>query len=72
VAAQLPGHLGVELLSTARAAFARAFALTAAISAAVALAMAVFAVILLGRPQAGAEPQRPMELDLARPDNTGS
>src|SRR6266851_5296627 len=34
VAAQLPDHLGVELLSTAREAFARAFALTAAISAA--------------------------------------
>ena len=72
VAKQLPHDLGVDLLNTAREAFARAFALTAAISAAVALAMAVFAVILLGRPQAGAEPQRPMELDLARPDNTGS
>lgn len=68
VAGQLPQRLGAELVGTAREAFARAFALIAAISAAIALAMAVLAVILLGRPQAGAEPKGQMELDVAGSD----
>jgi MFS transporter, DHA2 family, multidrug resistance protein len=50
-AKQLPEHLGSELISTARGAFMRAFALTAAISAAVALLMAPVAAILLRRNQ---------------------
>ncbi len=47
VAARLPDRLGVELLGTARAAFAQAFELTVAISAAMALLMAPVAVALL-------------------------
>jgi len=51
VAKQLPDHLGSELISTARGAFMRAFALTAAVSAIVALLMAPVAAILLRRNQ---------------------
>ena len=47
VAERLPHQMGVELLGTARAAFAHAFGLTAAICAAITLAMAVPAVIFL-------------------------
>jgi DHA2 family multidrug resistance protein-like MFS transporter len=50
VATQLPGPLAAELLSTARAAFVRAFTLTAAISAGVALLVAPLAAVLLRRP----------------------
>jgi DHA2 family multidrug resistance protein-like MFS transporter len=47
IAGQLPDRLGVQLLATAREAFAQAFELTAAISAVVALATAVLATLLL-------------------------
>ncbi|HYT72125.1 MAG TPA: MFS transporter [Gemmatimonadales bacterium] len=53
IAARLPDHLGVELLGTAREAFAQAFELTVAISAAMALMMAPVAVVLLRRARAG-------------------
>ncbi len=53
IAARLPDHLGVELLGTAREAFAQAFELTVAISAAMALLMAPVAVVLLRRARAG-------------------
>ena len=52
VAADLPHDAGVELLRTAREAFAQAFVTSAAVSAALALALAVVAVILLRRPEA--------------------
>jgi len=53
IARQLPGHLGSELLGTAREAFARVFALTAAISAVMSLVMAPLAVVLLRRVRSG-------------------
>ncbi len=59
VAQQLPHQLRVELLVTARDAFAQAVRLTAAISAAITLIMAVVAVILLRRPQAGSAAAAP-------------
>jgi DHA2 family multidrug resistance protein-like MFS transporter len=49
VAGQLPEQLGVDLLATARGAFAHAFTFTAAICAAVALAMAFATVVLFRR-----------------------
>lgn len=49
VAEQLRGQLGVELLATARAAFAQAFRLAAAISAVIALLLAPVAGVLLRR-----------------------
>ncbi|MGH7546540.1 MAG: MFS transporter [Gemmatimonadales bacterium] len=69
VAAQLPDQLGVELLGTAREAFAQAFALTAAISAVIALMMAPVAVVLLRRTRTGsASGARP---PLARVEKAG-
>ena len=52
VAEQLPHQMGVELMGTAREAFAQAFTLTAAICAAVALVLALPALVFLGRTQA--------------------
>jgi MFS transporter, DHA2 family, multidrug resistance protein len=49
VAERLPEQVRLELLGTARAAFARAFQLTAAISAAIVLVLAPLALVLLRR-----------------------
>jgi DHA2 family multidrug resistance protein-like MFS transporter len=49
VAERLPEQVRLELLGTARAAFARAFQLTAAISGAIALVLAPVALVLLRR-----------------------
>jgi DHA2 family multidrug resistance protein-like MFS transporter len=46
-AAQLPEVIGAELLGSARAAFARAFAVTSLIGAALSIAVALLAVLLL-------------------------
>lgn len=51
VASELPGALGVEVLGSARGAFAHAFETTAAISAVIAIAVALLAMALLKRVQ---------------------
>lgn len=73
VAERLPDHLRVELLGTAREAFAQAFELTAAISATVAIATAIVAAVLLRGVGAGAVPQPQPELqpDAAVAGSTG-
>jgi DHA2 family multidrug resistance protein-like MFS transporter len=65
VAEKLPDNLGIELLGTARDAFAQAFRVTAAIGAALALATAIPVVALLRRVRAGSESE-------SEPDPTGS
>lgn len=55
-AAQLPEGLGAELLGSARAAFARAFAVTSLIGAALSIAVALLAVLLLRRVRPAAHP----------------
>ena len=55
-AAQLPEGLGAELLGSARAAFARAFAVTSLIGAALSIAVAFLAVLLLRRVRPAAHP----------------
>lgn len=57
VAGRLPGQVGVELLASAREAFADAFALTAAVSVVIAAGAAALAAVLLRRVGPGAEPR---------------
>ena len=59
VAEQLPHQMGVELMGTAREAFAHAFTLTAAICTAIALVLAVPALVFLRRTQAAPTAARP-------------
>jgi MFS transporter, DHA2 family, multidrug resistance protein len=60
---ELPAGLGVELLGTAREAFAQALELTAAVSAVVVMTMAILAAVLLRRVRAGSEEQPELEPD---------
>jgi DHA2 family multidrug resistance protein-like MFS transporter len=56
VAALLPEPIGAELLATARAAFARAFAVTALLGAGISIGVAILAVALLRRVRPVAHP----------------
>jgi DHA2 family multidrug resistance protein-like MFS transporter len=56
VAALLPEPIGAELLATARAAFARAFAVTALLGAVISIGVAILAVALLRRVRPVAHP----------------
>jgi DHA2 family multidrug resistance protein-like MFS transporter len=57
VANGLPDPLGIELLRSAREAFAQSFAVTAGISAAIAVVTAIVAAVLLRQVGAASAPE---------------
>ena len=71
VVEELPEHVGVALLATARGAFTEAFELTVIICAAVAIASAVMAAILLRGTRSGSGPKPEQAPDETDDGNTG-